>query len=239
MATTMCTRGFHENGKMKEPEEVELCKSQEDWLKNPSSKLTALIWTWLHHSSQPGQGHFVPPMELVDVEGDCINFSRTAVDFKSMTFPHPPSSLGELLSDPRQLHHSPGVSVTATAGQFTFSTPRKRQPPVKGLLGYLWPKWKEPLKSVLAAHGIYAAWVDGGTKLEDRTRIFADFNKEELHLSDEGIPTGLLAISSVGTVGLNLSRGTYIFQIVSEVSGVMMLRAKLSYITGQAMGKGG
>ncbi|TDL13428.1 hypothetical protein BD410DRAFT_810559, partial [Rickenella mellea] len=210
---SLSSRIFDENGKTRKIEDVPLYTNIEEWVKDCSSKLLAFMHTYNHHMSAPGQSHYIPPPDLLS-DNDSIDFSRAA-DVNKATFPQPPRSFDELMSDPRQLRSSPGLTITTTSGEYKISMPADPQLPLKAILYYFWPGYKQIIMSVLALFGIAAVWVDGETKLADRVRIYEDFNKDQLHLSDDGRPTGLLCFSPVGSVGLNFPRANMIFLLVN------------------------
>lgn len=180
----------------------------------PSSKLTAMMLCIRHHMSAPGQCHYLPPEELID--GDCIDFSKAA-DIDLASFPSPPRSMEELRSNPRHLRSSPGVKVETSGGPYTFPASVRPEKPTKIVLYYQWPRYKPLIKSALKQFGMYAAWVDGDTSPADRERIYAEFDKDELHHSDEGHLTPILVFSPVGAEGLNFPRANVMFILVSKI----------------------
>lgn len=209
---TLTTRAYDESGKTKKIQDVAPYIDKDDWLRDVSTKITAFMLVVKHHTSKPGQGHYLPPKHLVD--GEAINFFKAA-DIDLATPSDPPRSLEDLMSDPRQLCSSPGVFVKTTSGEYRITTPEDPQQPTKIVLYYMYPRFKKLLKSALKVFGLSAAWVDGDTKPADRTRIFNEFNRDAPHFSDEGTPTWILCFTPIGAVGLNFPRGTVVFILVS------------------------
>ncbi|KDQ05985.1 hypothetical protein BOTBODRAFT_87105, partial [Botryobasidium botryosum FD-172 SS1] len=62
------------------------------------------------------------------------------------------------------------------------------------------------LAKVLALHGFPCMTFTGDVPLWKRDALLRDFNQQRAHVSDDGRPSWVLIISSIGTTGLNVPR---------------------------------
>lgn len=111
------------------------------------------------------------------------------------------------------------LPIVETEDVFTTSghTPEHdpNQPEEKLVCYFAWPFMKVLIKRVLKWSGFSAAYIDGKTSQQNRTKILEEFNQPGPHTADDGSKTNILFISNVATTGINLPRGTIVIMLVS------------------------
>lgn len=107
----------------------------------------------------------------------------------------------------------PRTDVSETIGPVPPLDPN--MPPEKIIIYFSWPFMRELITNVLAWNNISAAFLDGSKSPTQRTKLIDEFNARELHKGDDGQPSQVMFISSVGTTGINLPRATVIILFVS------------------------
>ncbi|KDQ09823.1 hypothetical protein BOTBODRAFT_47418 [Botryobasidium botryosum FD-172 SS1] len=159
---------------------------------SPSSKMDAVIAILNHHV-----GHYAhqDPFKM-----DLRNRIRTCLRWDQVT--------GERLPSPSQEELWARVQASAQG------TPDSA--PLDAVVGYTRPtkivvyvhhtSCVSLLAKVLALHGFPCMTFTGETPPSKREGLLRDFNQQRAHVSDDGQPSWVLIISSIGSTGLNVPR---------------------------------